>query len=517
MPELFDLLDQGIGLFSLDSLQLVECNNTLSEWFSFSNNTLLSNHFTAKEISRVENSIKKNRIFRFKKLILINDMKQNVDLKTQVISLADNRRYLLIQGVINNTELENQRLISEYSILSEKTNKLLNKEKENAQAANQAKSSFIATMSHELRTPMNGILGMAQKMETTELDLTQKKVIRAIKSCGNQLLSIINEILDFSKIESKKLELHNVPCDLHDLSSDTLEICTGGINLNENVEIALIPSEKSIPLLMVDDIRLKQILINLLSNAIKFTKQGCVTISLNLLSQDKENCQVVFSVKDSGIGMQQDKTDILFEPFTQSDSSTSREYGGTGLGLTICSKLVALMKGSIEVKSELGKGSEFKVLLTLPIANKVAISTFQNNGAYTKKIGESASIEGKNILIVEDTEVNQEVMKMALEDYNVGISLANNGQQAVDHFKSEKIDIILMDCLMPVMDGFQAAEVIRNLEINGQHIPIIAITASTSDEFIKRCLDSGMDDVMHKPFKFEELIEKVTYWSNVKL
>ena len=516
MPELLDLLDQGIGLFTPDSLQLVECNSTLLNWLSFNNNTLLSNHFSEKEISRLQNSIKKNRIFRFKKMLIVNNIKQNIDFKSQVICLSDDIQYLLIQGVINNAELENKRLITEYSILSEKTNKLLNEEKEKAQAANHAKSMFIATMSHELRTPMSGILGMAQKMEATELDSTQKKVIRAIKSCGNQLLSIINEILDFSKIESKNLELDDVPCNLNHLSNDILEICTSGIAINKEVEITLNSSDNFIPFVMVDDVRLKQILINLLANSIKFTKQGYVSISLNLISQDEKNCQVEFSVKDSGIGMQQEKTATLFEPFTQSDSSTSREYGGTGLGLTICHKLVTLMKGSIEVESELGKGSEFKVLLTLPVANEDAILTQQRKGVNTQKISESASIEGKKILIVEDTEVNQEVMKMALEDYNVGISLAGNGLQAIELVKNNKIDIILMDCLMPVMDGFQASEAIRALETNGQHVPIIAITASTSDEFIKRCLDCGMDDVMHKPFKFDELIEKVTYWSNVK-
>ncbi len=513
MPELLSLLDQGIGIFSADSLKLVECNNTLSNWLSLSNNTLLSNHLSAQELARLNKAMQKQRIFRFKKELLISSRQQNIDFKTQVLTLSDQNSYLIIQGVINNSELENKRLLKEHSMLMEKNNKLLNLEKEKAQAANQAKSMFIATMSHELRTPLNGILGMAQKMERTELNPQQKRVNRAISSSGDQLLAIINEILDFSKIESKKLELHAVPCNLQHLCYDVLEICKGSLDARQNLKIKVIPPKEPIQKVMVDDIRLKQILINLVSNAIKFTEQGSVELNLNLIQQKNGSCQLSFCIRDTGIGIAQEKLENLFEAFTQSDSSTTRRYGGTGLGLTICQRLVTLMNGALDVTSKINIGSEFTVTLTLPIAQQADSVLEDENKTPDKQISNDKNIEGKKILIAEDTEINQEVMQMALEDQNVTIYMASNGQQAVDFFNNEKIDLILMDCLMPVMDGFQAAEAIRKLETNGHRTPIIAITASTSNDIIKQCKSSGMDDVMHKPFHFTELVEKVKHWA----
>ncbi len=518
LPEMFDLLDVGVGIFTADALQLVESNATLNDWLKLEKNSpLLSDHLTQEELARLQKSLSKGRVFRLNKLVTINNRKENISFKAHLTTLSDQKSYLLIQGTINNSERESKRIMKEYTILDKKNKKLLEQEKEKALEANAAKSMFIATMSHELRTPMNGILGMAQKIKSRPLDSTQQRSINAIESAGKQLLAIINEILDFSKIESNKLELHAQPVDVKILTVDVLEICNSGIKSNDCVKVSANIPSNHIPKLLVDDVRLRQILINLLSNAIKFTEQGSVVITLEHSQIDANSSQLAFTITDTGIGMQQEKIDSMFEAFTQHDASTTRRYGGTGLGLTICNQLIELMQGDISVTSELGAGSEFKVLLTLPIAVLKNELTSQTEGEIQDSIEahknlQTLDISGKKILIVEDTPINQEVIIMALEDCNVDICMANDGQQALEFFKQSHFDIILMDCLMPVMDGFQTARAIRKLETNGHHIPIIAITASTTGEIAQQCQEAGMDDVMHKPFNFEVLVNKVKHW-----
>ncbi len=518
LHELFDLLDVGVGIFCPDSLRLVESNALLNEWLTLEKDKhSLADHLTQDDLTRLKKSICKGRIFRLNKLVSINSRLENISFKAHLTTLSDQKSYLLVQGVINNSERESKRIMKEYTIIDKKNKKLLEQEKEKALEANAAKSMFIATMSHELRTPMNGILGMAQKLRSGHLDATQQRSVRAIESSGKQLLAIINEILDFSKIESNKLELHTQPVDVKSLTLDVLEICSGGIETRNNVKISADIPSSHIPYILVDDVRLRQILINLLSNAIKFTEQGSVVIALDHQLADEKHAQLIFTITDSGIGMLQEKIDHLFEAFTQHDASTTRRYGGTGLGLAICNQLVELMQGDINVTSELGKGSEFKVLLTLPIADlkhelKIQAEGGIQDSVETQKSLEKLDISGKKILIVEDTPINQEVIIMALEDCNVDIAMANDGQQALALFEQSHFDIILMDCLMPVMDGFRTARAIRKLETNGHHIPIIAITASTTDEIAQRCHEAGMDDVMHKPFNFDVLVNKVKHW-----
>ncbi len=520
LQELFELLDVGVGIFCPDSLRLVESNVLLKEWFRLEKSSdLLSDHLTQDDFARLQKSISKGRIFRLNKLVSINSRLENISFKAHLTTLSDQKNYLFVQGMINNSERESKRIMKEYTIIEKKNKKLLEQEKEKALAANEAKSMFIATMSHELRTPMNGILGMAQKLRSGQLDFTQQRSVRAIESSGKQLLAIINEILDFSKIESNKLELHAQTTDVKSLTLDVLEICSGGIETGDKVTISADIPSSHIPHILVDDVRLRQILINLLSNAIKFTEQGSVVIALDHQLVDEKHAQLVFTITDSGIGMLQEKIDHLFEAFTQHDASTTRRYGGTGLGLAICDQLVELMQGDIKVTSELGKGSEFKVLLTLPIADlkhelkSQAEGEIQDSVEAQKNL-QTLDISGKKILIAEDTPINQEVIIMALEDCDVDICMANDGQQALEFFKKSHFDIILMDCLMPVMDGFQTARAIRKLETNGHHIPIIAITASTTDEIARQCHEAGMDDVMHKPFNFEVLVNKVKHWVN---
>ena len=513
ISQLFDLADQGIGLFTLDTLCLVECNSVLHGWLKLKGSSgLLSDHLDDKELTRLNKAIEKGRIFRIKKEIKVVSRIDNIDFKIQAITLSDKQGYLMVQGTVNNSERENHRIMKEYSMINEKNKKLLNEEKEKAQLANKAKSMFIATMSHELRTPLNGILGMAQKIQSTQLDADQNRYIQSLKSSGKQLLGIINEILDYSKIESNKLQLHLAQVDVIKLSQEVFEICSSGFEQKKAVELTVETPDGNVPLVLADDIRLKQILINILANAIKFTNKGFAKLKVNLVKQTPDSCEFRFVVTDSGIGMQQEKINGLFAAFTQHDASTTREYGGTGLGLTICNQLVELMNGHIEVTSEIGKGSEFDIRLGFTTVTAQEVQDSQEQDVFQVTDEQNDQLKGKTILIAEDTPINQEVIQMAFDGLGARLLMAHDGKEALDLFKTSEVDIVLMDCLMPVMDGFEATQNIRKLEASGQRVPILAITASTSDEINQRCRSAGMDDVMLKPFDFDALILKVSSW-----
>ena len=515
LPELLDNLDQGIGICDIDTLCFVEYNNKLSVWFDFlESSNCLADYMSETHLKHLRKSIEKNRKYRFRRLVSIKSREVSVEFNTQIIELSNRKHYLVVQGVVDNSEAEIQALIKNHSEILEKSGALLKEAKEKAEAANVAKSAFIATMSHEIRTPMNGVLGMAQQMAKSDLGEAQLVCLRGIQNSGNQLLSIINEILDFSKIEAGKMELHEEPCDLKVLIEDVVQMSFSSINLDGGIEMKSTFHQSNHPVVLVDDVRLKQILMNLLSNAIKFTAQGEIDLSLNLLASDNESCQMVFCVSDTGIGMDQDKIDHLFDAFTQYDSSTTRHYGGTGLGLSICKQLVELMGGSILVESELGIGSIFKVLLNLPVVQHGVLGE-SNDLASSDINGANINLNGKRILVAEDTLMNQELIKMALEEYEIEFYMAENGVEAVNLFRKNEVDIVLMDCLMPIMDGFDASQSIRSMESTENHVPIIAITASISDEIKQRCEAVGIDEIMSKPFDFDDLVDKVNFWSNV--
>lgn len=519
ISELLDSLDQGIAVCDLDRLTIIESNATLTAWLDLpSAGEPLTEYFPETDVKRIKNAINKGRKFRFSKTINIRSRAETVDFNTTVATLSNNNSYLILQGTVNNTATEMKKMVQDYGHLSEKHKKLINQEREKAETANEAKTLFLATMSHEIRTPMNGILGVAQQLGKTPLNTAQSDYLSSILSSGNQLLAIINEILDYSKLESNNVELHYDRCLLPAVIKDVMQICTPGVEGREGIEITTKYHQDHYPEVMTDDIRLKQVLINLVNNAIKFTEQGRVELSLNLLSNKHNECQVEFVVTDTGIGMEKSNIDRLFDAFTQHDSATTRRYGGTGLGLSICSQIVDLMGGKIVASSQLGQGSTFKLLLTFTtvaadeaeLTNQAVAE--QNNTDEAPEV----NLAGKKILVAEDTLLNREVIRMALEDYDVELLMAENGAIAVELFEKNKIDLILMDCLMPVLDGFQASQAIRALEEKSSHVPIIAVTASTSDEINQKCRDSGMNEVMLKPFDFDDLVNKVAHWVNAE-
>lgn len=379
--------------------------------------------------------------------------------------------------------------------------------KEKAETANIAKSQFLANMSHEIRTPMNGVIGMVNLMLDAELSPLQRQRARVISNSAESLLAIINDILDFSKIEAGKLELEQRPFDLYELLNDVCALYH--IRASEKSLVFISDIGAQVPhWIDSDQVRIRQVLNNLLGNALKFTSEGSITLRVSVDDDtDPLRKKLRMEVVDTGIGIPEAVQQRLFSAFTQADSSTTREYGGTGLGLAICKQLVELMGGSIGVRSVQGEGSTFWATFICKPAQA------QNKPApETRKI----EVEEKTfrILLAEDNAVNQMVAVGVLHKLGYhDVTIASDGQQALDKLRQERFDAVLMDCQMPILNGYQATEQARQLGFN---LPIIAMTANAIQGDQQRCIDAGMNDYVPKPISPDYLNKVLGKWLNPK-
>lgn len=455
-------------------------------------------------------------IFGYNHLYIINFVPTRIDQSTVIISVLANFVLLIfIHNHFYSAFITNIVQLRQTSSEQQKLNTNLETAINKAEKSSHAKTEFLSTMSHEIRTPLNAVIGMSNLLMMNNPRPDQEENLEILKFSASNLLAIVNDVLDFNKIESGKIVFENIQLNLIDLMNS---IC-GGQNIKaqeKGLEFKLDIDEKLRSKVVIGDpTRITQVIYNLVSNAIKFTRQGSIWVKVKLMENRHDRITVLFSVKDTGIGIERENVEAIFEPFTQESITTTRQYGGTGLGLAIVKRLLELKGVQMKVTSTPGKGSTFYFNMEFPVSTEVLPERKVNASSATETVDDISHV---HILVAEDNVVNTMLMKKLFSKWSVKVSFAENGERAVEQVQYGNFDIILMDLQMPVMNGFDAAIEIRKLaDQKKANTPIIALTASALTEIREKVFQSGMNDYVSKPFKPEELKAKILGMTNVAI
>jgi signal transduction histidine kinase/FixJ family two-component response regulator len=418
---------------------------------------------------------------------------------------------------------EKHRRVQERTTELTAVNEELEEARQEALAANRAKSTFLATMSHEIRTPMNGVLGMLELLSLSKLDGEQRTTLGIVRESGRSLLRIIDDLLDFSKIEAGKLDLRPEVASVENVVERVCNIYSGNAS-SKGLLLTRYHDPRISQVVMVDPLRLQQILNNFVSNAIKFTARGEVVVRADLVERRDGEDVVRFAVEDTGIGISREERQRLFQPFSQAAEDTSRRYGGTGLGLSICHRLAAMMGGAIEVESEVGAGTCMSLIVSLPVAEVQALSAPGSGEAKDRLSAvaarrapptpEQARREGTLVLAVDDHPINRMVLVKQINALGYAAEVAENGLEALDKWSAGGFAAVITDCNMPEMNGYELARHIRSCESRNAHprTPIIACTANALGGEAENCYAAGMDDYLAKPIDLVQLSQKLEHW-----
>jgi PAS domain S-box-containing protein len=495
------------GYHSLDTngvFQLI--NDTELSWLGYDRNEIIGK-MSVKDILTSE-SVK-----LFQKNFPIF-MKQGFiqDLELEIIR-KDGSVFIALVNATANYDDTGKISTSRSTMIDITKYKQIEKARIEANESSRAKSEFLSHMSHEIRTPLNIINGMAQILLESSLNEEQKKYVKMYEKASNTLLSIINDILDISKIESNSMTIVKSPINIKNIVMEVVELFTPKalhkkLNLSSNIETD-IPDY-----VLGDELRIRQVLMNLLGNAVKFTHAGEISIKVELNKNQSKNGNLLFQVSDTGIGISPEQEYFLFKPFSQTNSSITKNYGGTGLGLAICKKLVSMMGGEIWFSSNLGVGSTFSFTLACESTTYTKDQYLKNSTMNLQRINHSNQqplAKAGNILLVDDSEENRNLIKFFLKNTKHNVSEAENGAVALAKFKTEPFDLILMDMQMPILDGYSATQQIRNWEKTNKlsHTPIVALTAYALVEEQQKSIAAGCDKHMAKPIKKTELISLI--------